>query len=135
MPPEHLDWFAERANLTISPAFRAIEAIDEAGRIHGAVGYDGHTPNACCIHVALDNPAALRHLLKPGFGIPFIEMGKGVLLATVLGTNKRSLRLVPRLGFRPVHRIADGYQPGVDVYLFEMRKESCRYIRAARKAA
>lgn len=133
-PTEHYAWIAERANLAIGPAFRAIEAVDDAGRIHGMVGYDGWTPNAVCMHVALDNPACMRHLLIPGFGIPFIELGRGVALAQVLSTNVRSLALVPRLGFRFAYRVRDGFKPGIDSVWFEMRKEECRFIRA-RKAA
>lgn len=133
--PDHYPWIAERANLAIGPAFRAIEAVDAVGRIHGMVGYDGWTPNAVCMHVALENPACLRHLLVPGFGIPFVELGRGVALAHVLSTNARSLALVPRVGFRFVCRVRDGFKPGIDSVWFEMRKEECRWIRAARKAA
>lgn len=134
-PPEHYGWIAKRANLVCGPSFRAIEAVDASGKVHGMVGYDGWTPNAVQMHVALDNPAALRALLKPGFSIPFVEFGRGVALATVLGTNGRSLELVPRLGFRFAHRIVDGYEPGVDVLLFEMRREDCRWLGGVRKAA
>lgn len=133
--PDHYAWIAQRAGLTAGPSFRAIEAVDEAGRIHGMVGYDGWTENAVCLHVALENPACLRHLLKPGFGIPFVELGRGVALASVLSTNERSLALVPRLGFRFAHRVRDGWKPGVDVVWFEMRREECRWIREARWAA
>lgn len=127
--PDHLPWLAERAGLAIHPALRAIEAVDDAGRIHGMVGFDGWTKNAVCLHVALDNPAALRHLLKPGFGIPFIELGLGVALAPVASTNDRSLKLVPKLGFRFAYRVRDGLDKGVDLIWFEMRKEECRHIR------
>ena len=128
-PAEHYGWIAERARLAIGPSFRAIEAVDESGRIHGMVGYDGWTDNAVCIHIALDNPAALRALLKPGFGIPFLRLNKGVILAQVVSSNDRSLRLVPRLGFRFAYRVRDGWAKGLDMVWFEMRKEDCRHIR------
>jgi hypothetical protein len=128
-PPEHYPWLAERAGLVCGPAFRAIEAVDEAGRIHGMVGYDGWTENMVCVHIALEHPAALRHLLKPGFGIPFLELGRGVLVAQVLSTNERSLRLMTRLGFTYLSRVRDGKAKGVDLCLFEMRAEDCKWIR------
>lgn len=134
-PPEHYGWIAERASLVPGPAFRAIEAVDEAGKIHGQVGYDGWTPNAVCMHVALEHPAALRHLLRPGFGIPFCELGREVALACVLSTNARSLALVPRLGFRFAYRVRDGWRRGVDLVWFEMRREDCRYVKEERWAA
>jgi hypothetical protein len=128
MPPEHYPWIAKRASLVIGSQFRAIEAIDSNGRVHGAVGYDGWTPGAVCVHVALDHPAALRHLLKPGFRIPFDEFGRKVVLATVLSSNARSLALVTSLGFIESHRIVDGWSEGVDMVLFEMRRGNCRWL-------
>lgn len=126
--PGDLPWIASRANLSISPAMRAIKAVDDAGTIHGMVAYDGWMPNSVCIHIALDNPLALRSLLKPGFGIPFDEFRLGVVVATVLSDNGKSLALVPKLGFRELTRIKDGYKPGIDVVLFEMRRETCRWV-------
>ena len=61
--PEDYSWIASRAELVIGPAFRAIKAVDASGRIHGMVGYDGWTGNACSVHIALDSPAALRALI------------------------------------------------------------------------
>jgi hypothetical protein len=126
-PAEYV-WIAKRAEVAIGPQFRAIKAVDEVGRIHGMVGYDGWTGNAVSMHVAIDNPAALRHLLVPGFRIPFVEFRKGVALAMVLSTNARSLKLVPRLGFAETHRIRDGWAVGVDLVMFEMRREDCRWL-------
>jgi len=126
--PSHYQWIAERAGLFIGPAFRAIEAIDDSGRIHGMVGYDGWTDNAAHMHVALAHPAAARHLLGPAFRIPFAELGKGLVIATVLSTNARSLALMPGLGFVEKCRIRDGQKVGVDIVLFEMRREQCRWL-------
>lgn len=133
--PADYPWIASRAQLCIGPQFRAIKAVDEAGRVHGCVGYDAWTQNAVSMHVALDNPAALRALLGPGFRIPFVEFGKGVVLATVLSTNARSLALVPKLGFREVARLREAWAKGVDLVLFEMRREECRFLGEQKKEA
>lgn len=127
-PPDHLQWLAERAHLIITPGLCAMEAVDDSGRIVGMVGYDGRTPGACAVHIALEHPAALRHLLKPGFGVPFIEAGLPLIVCMVLGTNRRSLRLVRKLGFKQVLRGKDWWAPGVDIVWFEMRREHCRWI-------
>jgi hypothetical protein len=135
MPPEHYPWIAERAGLTIGPTFRAIEAVDSNGRVHGAVGYDGWTRSSVSVHVAVDHPAALRHLVRPGFRIPFDEFNRLVIVATVLSTNAKSLRLVKHLGFIETHRIVDGWDVGVDLVLFEMRRSHCRWVEQKKEAA
>lgn len=140
MPPERHPWIAERAGLSLHPAFMAIEAVDEHGNTAGAVGFDGWWAGACALHVAVDNPIALRRLVTAGFGAAFDDpprgFGKRAVTATVLSTNERSLRLVRKLGFRHVHT-GKGYAgSGVDVEFFEMRRDECRFIpRALRRAA
>jgi hypothetical protein len=128
-PPEHYGWLEERASCLVSSSFRAIEAVDDEGRIHGMVGYDCWTPNSVALSIALEHPAALRALLIPGFKYPFVQEGRGIALATVVATNSRSVRLMGRLGFREVHRLRDGWEPGVDLIVYEMRKERCRWLR------
>lgn len=127
-PPEHYRWIAERAHLVIGDTFSAIEAVDKKGLIAGMVGYDGWTPNSCCLHIALDRPIALRALVCEGFATVW-RTGRTVALASVLGTNERSLNLVRHLGFREKTRIHDGWMKGVDLVLFEMRRETCRWAR------
>jgi hypothetical protein len=128
-PPEHLAWIAERAQVSPGPGFKAIEAVDEAGRILAMVGWDGWTRSACCIHVALEHPAAIRLVLELGFHIPFVVAGLSTVVAQVVATNKRSLKLVRHLGFREVGRISDGWDRGVDLVLHEMRRDECRFIQ------
>jgi RimJ/RimL family protein N-acetyltransferase len=126
-PPEHYEWLKRKANLAIYPGFQAIEAVD-GDRIVGMVGYDGWTTNSCCMHVALDTPGAARRILRPAFGVPFTELGKGVVFATVLSTNKRALALDLHLGFKQVALLRDAFVPGVDTHILEMRREDCRWI-------
>lgn len=136
---EHYPWIAERAGLVVGPSFRAIEAVDASGRILAMVGYDGWLgpecaagrPNACSLHVALEHPAALRHVLRHGFEIPFVRLGIQLVTCMVLSSNERSLTLVRRLGFRETMRGVGWWAPGVDMVLFEMRRESCRWVPIA----
>jgi hypothetical protein len=126
-------WLVERAGCDITTGFKAIKVIDDSGKIHGMVGYGNWTANAVVLTIALDNPLALREVLKWGFRYPFEQCNRGIALAVVRGNNKRSLSLCRKVGFREVYRVKDGIDIGEDMVMFQMRREDCRYI--ARKAA
>ena len=126
-------WLVDRAGCDITTGFKAIKVVDDAGKIHGMVGYGNWTANAVVLTIALDNPAALREILKWGFRYPFEQCGRGIALAVVRGNNQRSLSLCRKVGFREVYRVKDGIAIGEDMVMFQMRREDCRYI--ARKAA
>lgn len=132
-PPEHFRWLAGRAHLSINGPFQALEVVRNGTvpeRIIGMVGFDGWTPNSVQMHVAVDDPYAIRRLLKPAFGIAFYEFGKEVVIVNVLSTNARSLRLVKGLGFREVYRGKDWVDRGVDMVIHEMRRNECRWLEA-----
>ena len=135
-PPEHFQYLVERAGVYPSPYFKAIEAVDSKGTVHGMFGYDGWTANAVVMHVALDTPAALRRLIHHAFEYPFIQRGLGVALCAIRGDNKRSIALTEHVGFKRAYTIKDCFGGGVDQHIYEMRREDCRWIpEAMRKAA
>ena len=132
-PPEHYPWIADRAQLVIGPQFRALEAVDKAGLIAGMVGFDGWMPNSLMLHIALDVPIALRKLCRMGFQWAFRM--RPIALAPVLSNNRKSMRLVEELGFRLAGRLKDAWEPDVDLILYQMRREECRFLEAERWAA
>lgn len=134
-PPQHLGWIQERVGCALTPGATAIEAIDSAGRVLGMVVFDGWTPNAVQLHVAVDTPAAWVALTRPMFQYVFEQAGREVLMGMVLGSNTKCLRLARGLGFRGSHRVKDGHSKGVDLVMVEIRKNECRWLRPARKAA
>jgi hypothetical protein len=135
-PPEHYQYLVERAGVTPSPLFKAIEAVDGKGTVHGMFGYDAWTANAVVMHVALDSPVVLRRLIMPAFEYPFVQLGLGVALCAIRGDNERSLKLTERVGFKRVYTIRNCFGGGVDQMIYEMRREDCEWIApGARKAA
>jgi RimJ/RimL family protein N-acetyltransferase len=128
-PKEHYTWLTDRAGLVASSEFRAIEAVDGDGRIAGMVGYDSWTPNGVFMSVALDNPIYARTLLPHAFQYPFVEAGREVAVVLVRSDNERSRRLVQHLGFKWAYIIKDGWAKDIHLFLYEMRREDCRYIR------
>ena len=132
--PSHHGWITSRLGSMQSPKFFAIEAVDASGTIHGMVGYDGWAENSVVMTIALDNPACFRSLLPMIFTFAFMDLNKGVALTTVASSNKRSMNLCERVGFRQIARVKDGISLGVDYVFYEMRREDCRWIKQ-RKAA
>ena len=127
-PREMLPWLAQRASLVLSPTLEAIAAVDDKGQIAGMVGFDGWTPNAVYVHIAIEKPIALRRLVWRAFDLAFNRIGRGVIFAPVMSTNRKSIDLVVHLGFEQVARLRDAWEPHVDMLLFEMRKRDCRWI-------
>lgn len=124
---EEFRWLTERTGYEPGAGFRAI--VQEAGgRLLGLVGFDGWTPGAVWMHVATEAPGACRGLLRAAFRYAFEEAGRRVALGMVRASNKRSLRLAERLGFREVGRLREAWAPGEDMVLLEMRREECRWI-------
>lgn len=127
---------AQRLQLATTPGFRAVVAVDVAGRMRAAAGFDRWTANAVDAHIWLGSPAAGRALLVPAFSYPFQESGRGVLCAWVRASNTRSRRLVERLGFQWTAKVPDGAAVGDDFHLYQMRRENCRWLSEShRKAA
>jgi RimJ/RimL family protein N-acetyltransferase len=132
-PPQHFMYLVERAGVTPSPLFRAIEVIDERGVVHGMVGYDAWTPNAVVMHIAIDRPVSFRHLVEPAFRYPFEQLGLGIALCAVRSDNVKSVKLTEHVGFKRVYTVKNCFGGGVDQFLYEMRREDCRWLK--RKAA
>jgi len=123
-----MQWIVERTQCGLTPGARAIKAVDDSGRIRGMVAYDGWTLNAVQAHMAVDSPIVWRSLTKPAFSYPFLEAGRGVILAAIPVGNAKSINLAKRFGFRDLLRIQDGWAVGEDLLMLEMRREECRWI-------
>ena len=135
MSPTDLEWLCERTGLSWSPSLRGLMAVDAMGRTHGAVGFDGWIGNAAQMHMAFDNPAAVRALIGPSFSYLFEECGKEIALGAIPAHNYRSIRLAKHVGFKETHRVIDGWAPKDDMVLLELRKADCRWLSKERKAA
>lgn len=105
-------------------------ALREGYDTVAVVGYDWWTPNSVQMHVWISTPAALtRKFIEECFRYPFLQAGRGLVVGVTPGDNARALNLNSKLGFRPVHRIKDGWAAGIDMVLQEMTREECRWLR------
>lgn len=133
---EGVAWFQSRTlECPLTPDARGIEAIDKSGKVAAAVIFDTWAPSSAWVHIAIDNPAALRRLLSIGFSFIFIHASKKILLGRIAASNAKSRRLAESLGFCELYRIPDGHDLGVDLCIYGMRASECRYLGPQRKAA
>lgn len=129
-PMQHFSWIATRAGCAPSAGFSALEAVDDKGKIAAMVGYDLATPTMVQMHVAMEHPGGIRALLRPGFERAF-DKGRKLALVAIPSTNRESRDFTEHLGFRETYRIMDGWDDGVDLVLYEMRRHECRFLEDA----
>jgi hypothetical protein len=128
--PEDYGWICSRMNYAPGAGFRAMKVVDSLGEIVAMSGYDNWTPNACQIHVAAEARAFwCKSTLRAAFEYPFVYAEKGMVYTVTPSTSRASLKMNYVLGFKETHRIKDGWAPGVDLVINEMRKEDCRWIK------
>lgn len=132
-PQEHFGWLLERLGYSPTLEFRALEALDSNGAIGAMVGFDWWTPNSVQMHVAILVPACGRAILRPAFEAVFVRAKKGLALGTIPADRRRCLNLATRLGFEPLSLVHDGWSRGVDLHLFQMRRENCRWLDATQR--
>jgi len=121
-----LAWLAARTGAKFTPEARGIKAVGDGGDIRGMVAFDGWTPNSCYLHMAVDSAIAWRELVPAAAHYVFQQVGLGLMLGLTRGSNARALRFIRAIGFREVHRIRDGFAPGEDLVVSELRKEDAR---------
>lgn len=136
--PRDFGWLQTRAGCLLTATARAMKVVDASGRILGMVAYDDFTKGSCVVHQAVDAPVAWRRLIPAVFIFAFDVVGVSVAVGTVPANNKRAMRLTKRLGFRETYRVRDGWAPGVDMVLHELRREDCvakGWLKAKEEAA
>ncbi len=122
------EWLVAKTGCTITTDFNAIKAVDDAGNIHGMVGYCDWTSNSVRAHMAVASPVVWRAMLRPSLEYPFQQVGVGIILGVIRGGNAKSLRFSKGVGLEEVFRLKDGFRKGEDWVFLQLRKEDCRHL-------
>ena len=131
----HWQWVKDRASPVLCEDTTGFVAL-RGDRIVGAMVFDSWSYSACLCHVAIEDPRVVRRLLRKAANFLFVYGNRRVIVGLTPADNEQALRLNRGIGFEEVHRIRDGYKPGVDYVVQEMRRENCRWIEPElRKAA
>lgn len=100
--------------------------------IGAACIYDTWTHSAVQMHGYSTDP---KYLFNPAFcramfEYPFVEQHKMLAFTVTPCDNTASIALARFLGFKEVYRIRDGWKPGTDMVIQELRRENCRFLES-----
>ena len=98
------------------------------GEIKAVAGYSAFEGKACNFSLAGDGGNWMnKDFLWAMFDYPFNKLNLKVIIATIAGSNYKSLKLSRNLGFKQIANIADAHQDG-DLVIMIMRRENCKWL-------
>ncbi len=133
---EEWEWFKERTSVIRCEDTQGIVAYSRDGRILAVCVADSFSPDACNVHMAIDEPLVIRHGFLGEIGRHLFQVcGRNHLFGLVPATNKKALKFDKHIGFKEVARIPDGCGTGCDYVVLRMDKSECRWIEHEEEAA
>lgn len=132
-PFKHLQYVESVLTVPINKTTRGIVAVDGSEMPCAVVLLDNWTHTAVNIHIAIQNPMALRGLFHEVGDYVFNTCQKMMIIGVTESSHKKALRLNEHAGFTEIYRIKDCYAPGVDQVIQQLKKEDCKYLTAEQR--
>lgn len=80
------------------------------------------------IHLVVVRPIVARHGFPEAvFNAAFGE-DRPMVLGWVPSVKTKALKLNKHLGFNEIHRLDEGFSPGVDYVLMQLLRKDCKYL-------
>lgn len=122
------EWFVEKTHVIRCEDTQGIVAYDGRG-IAGVFVCDSFSVDACCTHLALENPLCIRR----GFFSEiarhlFVTLQRKRVFGQVPDNNTKALRLNKKIGYVEVARVPNAVQEGIGYIIMDMTPESCRFF-------
>jgi hypothetical protein len=134
--PVEWRWFKERTSVIACEDTQGIVALDRHLQIVAAAVFDTWTLESVNVHLAIDNPMAIRRGLFTEVAVhAYVQNDRKRMFGLVPGNNEKALRLNEKIGFREVARVPDGIHTGVDTVVMRLDREDCRWLPARIRAA
>lgn len=126
-------YFCELLKLRPTSNFRGIK-LTKDDKVLAVAGYDDFTLNAVQMHIWIANPKGFwsKQFIQECFRFPFEICNLGIVIGVTPGDNTRALEFNRRVGLKETYRVKDGWSPGTDMVIQEMRREHCRWIKGDR---
>jgi hypothetical protein len=126
---KHWSWVATHAKCKQCIDTRGIVCEDDSGGILAAAILDSWSYNSCQLHIAILNPFVIRRgFLNELCRFVFVVSERGVMIGITPADNEKALKFNTHAGMQEVGRIRDGFKPGVDYVITEMRRESSPWL-------
>lgn len=126
---EEWKWLDKRASPTRDEFSQGIVAYDDKGKICAAFLACGFSHDGCEVHLAIDNPMAIRRgFLHECLGYIFNTRSRKRAFGLVPSDNAKALKFNRHIGFSEVARIPDGYATGVDYVVMRMEAEGNPWV-------
>lgn len=114
---EHAEWSDEVTCI----------GLEQNGRLTAVALYEDYTGHDVKMGVAIEKHGATVGWLHAIFRYPFLQLGVRRVTCEVADTNRRSRRLVQKVGFNIEGRKRDALPSG-DIIMFGMLRRECRYL-------
>lgn len=127
--PEDIMAFGVRIQYRPTMGARGVKLVLD-GMIRAMVAYDSWTPASVQMHVFVEHPRYMsRAFIRECLSYPFVQCDRELVVGVTPGDNDAALSFNRRIGFVEKYRIVDGWSPGVDLVLQEMRRGDCKWLR------
>lgn len=135
LEPDDWPWIADRAAPVLCADTQGLVAL-RGQRLVAAAVFDSWSPNSCQSHIIIEDPFVLRHgFLNWAMNLVFVYNKRNLMTGLTPADNAKALKFNKHIGLREVYRIPEGYKPGVDFVLQEMRKDECRWLQLPQQRA
>jgi hypothetical protein len=127
MDSEGWAWFNEHLPVLAVEDSRGIVAKRNGVLVAGCI-YDNWTTNSVQCHLLICDPLIIRHnWLQTIFSAAFGEH-RQYIYGLVPGNNAKALRLNVRMGFTVATALDEGFAPGVDYVIMQLKRKDCKYL-------
>lgn len=125
-----VEWVAEQISYCPGKNAKGLLMETETGEIGTCALYDHWTHSSVNMHAySKEGKYILNPIFdKAIFDYPFNQGHKMVAITITPCDNAPSLAVAKYLGFTEIARIKDGWKPGTDMVIQELRKENCRFL-------
>jgi RimJ/RimL family protein N-acetyltransferase len=125
------DWphLRERLPVKLCEDTKGIVHVSDENVIDAVCVFDNWTFTAVQTHIWMANPFVIREgFLNQIAEYAFNQCGMQMLIGLVNSDNQKALGFDKHIGFKELLVIPDGFAPGVDQHILQLRREDCRWL-------